>query len=192
VWLEIWISLEIEKDDQKNDKMNKLIIISVATILISCNSTNKKTNKMEEQKNETTKTVSTNDTTPKVTGIGGIFFFSDNPKETREWYHKNLGLETNDYGSTFESRNVNRPDEINTLQWSLFKKGSEYFAPSKKEFMINYRVQNIEGLVNKLKESGVTIVDKIETYEYGKFVHIMDPEGNKIELWEPVDSIGSQ
>lgn len=140
--------------------------------------------KMEEQKNETTNTVSTNDTTPKVTGIGGIFFFSDNPEETREWYRKNLGLETNDYGSTFEFRNVNKPEEINQLQWSPFKKGSEYFAPSKKEFMINYRVQNIEGLVNKLKENGVTIVDEIEPSDYGKFVHIMDSEGNKIELWE--------
>jgi predicted enzyme related to lactoylglutathione lyase len=144
---------------------------------------------MEEQKNETANTDSTNDTTPKVTGIGGIFFFSDNPKETREWYAKNLGLETNDYGSTFESRNVDRPDEINSLQWSPFKKGSEYFAPSKKEFMINYLVQNIEGLVNKLKENGVTIVDEIENSDYGKFVHIMDSEGNKIELWEPIDSV---
>ncbi|MEP6903160.1 MAG: VOC family protein [Actinomycetota bacterium] len=143
---------------------------------------------MEEQKNEMTNTDSTNDTTPKVTGIGGIFFFSDNPEETREWYRQNLGLETNEYGSTFESRNVNRPDEINSLQWSPFKKGSEYFAPSKKEFMINYRVQNIEGLVNKLKENGVTVVDEIETFEYGKFVHIMDSEGNKIELWEQIDA----
>ena len=143
---------------------------------------------MEEQKNETTNTPSTNDTTPKVTGIGGIFFFSDNPKKTNEWYSKNLGLETNEYGSTFEFRNANKPDEINSLQWSPFKKGSEYFAPSKKEFMINYRVQNIEGLLKKLEENGVTIVDKIETFDYGKFVHIMDPEGNKIELWEPSNS----
>lgn len=144
---------------------------------------------MEEQKNETTNTVSINDTTPKVTGIGGIFFFSDNPAETRDWYAKNLGLEINDWGSSsFEFRNVNKPEEINSLQWCPFKKGSEYFAPSKKEFMINYRVQNIEGLVNKLKENGVTIVDEIETVEYGKFVHIMDSEGNKIELWEPIDA----
>ena len=143
---------------------------------------------MEEQRNETTNTVSTNDTTPKVTGIGGIFFFSDNPEETKEWYAKNLGLEINEWGScSFESRNVNKPDEINSLQWSPFKKGSEYFAPSKKEFMINYRVQNIEALVNKLKANGVTILDSIETYDYGKFVHIMDTEGNKIELWEPND-----
>jgi predicted enzyme related to lactoylglutathione lyase len=134
---------------------------------------------MEDQKNQT------DNTTPKVTGIGGIFFFSANPKETREWYAKHLGLEVNDWGSTFESRNVNKPDEITQLQWTPFKNGSEYFAPSKKEFMINYRVQNIEGLVNKLKESGVTVLDDIATYEYGKFVHIMDTEGNKIELWEP-------
>jgi len=129
-----------------------------------------------------------NDTIPKVTGIGGVFFFSDNPKEIREWYGKNLGLEINEYGSSFEFRNANRPDEINYLEWSPFKKGSKYFAPSKKEFMINYRVQNIEGLVKKLKANGVTIVDTIETFEYGKFVHIMDPEGNKMELWEPIDS----
>ena len=141
---------------------------------------------MEEQKNQTDKSTSPVDTTPKVTGIGGIFFFSDNQQETKEWYAKNLGLEINEWGScSFESRNVNKPDEINSLQWSPFKKGSDYFAPSKKEFMINYRVQNIEELVNKLKENGVTIVDEIEPSEFGKFVHIMDAEGNKIELWEP-------
>lgn len=136
---------------------------------------------MEEQKNEMTNI----DTIPKVTGIGGIFFFSDNLQETKEWYAKNLGFEINEWGSSsFESRNINRPDEIDSLQWSPFKKGDEYFSPSKKDFMINYRVQNIEGLVNKLKENGVTILDSIETYSYGKFVHIMDAEGNKIELWE--------
>jgi len=140
---------------------------------------------MEQQKSETTNTPSTDDTTPKVTGIGGIFFFSDDPEKTREWYSENLGFETNEYGSTFEFRNVNKPEEINQLQWSPFKKGSEYFAPSKKEFMINYRVQNIEGLVKKLKEKGATVLDSIENSDYGKFVHILDPEGNKIELWEP-------
>jgi len=126
-------------------------------------------------------------TTPKVTGIGGIFFFTENPAETRNWYGENLGLEVNDYGSTFESRDLNKPDQINALQWSPFKNGSTYFAPSKKEFMINYRVQNIEGLVKKLKDNGVTVLDEIESFDYGKFVHIMDPEGNKIELWEPAD-----
>ncbi|MBL0109864.1 MAG: VOC family protein [Saprospiraceae bacterium] len=122
-----------------------------------------------------------------MTGIGGIFFFTDNPQETKEWYSKNLGLEINEWGaSSFDSRNIDKPEEINTLQWSPFKTGSDYFAPSKKEFMINYRVQNIEGLLDKLKENGVTILDDMVTYDYGKFVHIMDTQGNKIELWEPV------
>ena len=132
---------------------------------------------------------STNELTSKVTGIGGIFFFTENPQKTREWYAENLGLEVNEWGSSFEFRNANRPQEINYLQWSPFKNGSEYFDPSKKEFMINYRVQNIEGLVSKLESNGVTIVDKIETFEYGKFVHIMDEDGNKLELWEPIDSV---
>lgn len=134
---------------------------------------------MEDSKNQS------EDTTPKVTGIGGIFFFSDNPQETREWYAKNLGFEVNEWGATFESRNSNKTDEKESIQWSPFKKGDEYFLPSKKDFMINYRVQNIEELVNRLKENGVTILDNITTYDYGKFVHIMDDEGNKIELWEP-------
>jgi predicted enzyme related to lactoylglutathione lyase len=119
----------------------------------------------------------------------GIFFFSDNPEKSRAWYAENLGLEVNEWGSSFEFRNANRPDEINYLQWSPFKQGSAYFAPSKKEFMINYRVQNIEALVKNLKANGVTVVDEIETFDYGKFVHIMDDEGNKIELWEPIDSV---
>lgn len=141
---------------------------------------------MEESKNQEENKDSSNANTPKVTGIGGIFFFSDNPKDTKEWYAKNLGLEMNEWGAvSFESRNVDNPDRINSLQWTPFKKGSEYFAPSKKEFMINYIVQHIEELVKQLKENGVTIVDEIATYEFGKFIHIMDAEGNKIELWEP-------
>lgn len=141
---------------------------------------------MDEQKDQTGNPALPGDTTPKVTGIGGIFFSSDNPKEMKEWYTKNLGLEINDWGSSsFESRSLNNPDEINSLQWTPFKKGDEHFSPSKKEFMINYQVQNIEGLVDKLKENGVTILDSIATYDFGKFVHIMDNEGNKIELWEP-------
>jgi len=142
---------------------------------------------MEEQKNESA--TSSKDTTPKVTGIGGVFFSSDNLQEAKEWYTKNLGMEINAWGScSFESRNLNNPDEINSLQWKPFKKGDEYFAPSKKEFMINYTVQNLEGLVSKLKENGVTILDEIVSYDFGKFLHIMDAQGNKIELWEPVDN----
>ena len=129
------------------------------------------------------------DLTPKVTGIGGIFFRCKNPDATKEWYGKNLGLAIDKYGSSFEFRNAHRPDEINYLQWSPFKEDTDYFDPSDKEFMINYRVQNIEGLVEQLKENGVTVVDEIASYDYGKFVHIMDLEGNKIELWEPLDRV---
>ena len=126
---------------------------------------------------------------PKVLGIGGIFFKSDNPEETKKWYKENLGIITDQYGSMFKSRDIDNPDEINYLQWSPFNKDTDYFDPSKKEFMINYRVQNIEDLVKVLKEKGITVLDEITEYgEIGKFVHILDPEGNKIELWEPPKS----
>lgn len=128
-------------------------------------------------------------TEPRVTGIGGIFFYSKNPKEINEWYGKNLGLAIDEWGSPFEFRNANRPEEINYLRWSPFEETTDYFQPSDKQFMVNYRVNNMEGLVKKLRENGVTIVDDIQEFEYGKFVHIMDNEGNKIELWEPVDSV---
>lgn len=125
---------------------------------------------------------------PRVTGIGGIFFFSEDPEKIKEWYRDNLGMEVNEWGSSIEFRNAHQPEEINYLQWSPFEKGSDYFAPSRKEFMINYRVEHLEELLVKLRQNGVAILDEVETYEYGKFVHIMDAEGNKIELWEPIDS----
>lgn len=165
--------------------MNKLFI-PVLLGLTACNAPVENT--AENAVNAELKTIPA-DTTPKVTGIGGIFFFSDNPEETKEWYAENLGLEVNEWGSSFEFRNANRPDEINYLQWSPFKTGNSYFKPSKKEFMVNYRVQNLEGLVRKLRNKGVSILDSMETYDYGKFIHIMDADGNKIELWEPVDSV---
>jgi len=170
--------------------MKKLLVtLTIIIVFSSCESTTNKSPIMAEQKNQSDQSNLTKDTIPKVTGVGGIFFFSENPEKAKEWYSQNLGLEVNEWGSSFEFRNANRPNEINYLQWSPFKQGSEYFSPSKKDFMINYRVQNIEGLVNKLKENGVTVLDSIETYDYGKFVHIMDAEGNKIELWEPIDSV---
>ena len=171
--------------------LNKILLLIILTT--SCNTATNK-NEIKNKQTDKPEKMETimNDTTPKVTGIGGIFFRSKNPKETREWYGKNLGLAINDFGSPFEFRNANRPEEINYLNWNPFDEETDYFAPSEKEFMINYRVQNIEGLVKKLKENGVTIVDTIEEFEYGKFVHIMDLEGNKIELWEPVDSFFTQ
>ena len=126
---------------------------------------------------------------PRVTGIGGIFFKCKNPAETRDWYKKHLGLVTNQYGSVFEWRQADDPNKKGFLQWSPFADKTKYFEPSQKDFMINYRVNDLEALVTKLKADGVTVTDKIETYDYGKFVHIMDNDGNKIELWEPNDEV---
>ena len=123
----------------------------------------------------------------KVTGIGGIFFKCKDPNKMKEWYKEHLGMDTNQYGASFEWRQDNDPTKKGTTQWSPFSETTKYFDPSTKDFMINYRVDNLEALVEELKKENVTIVDKIETYDYGKFVHILDPEGNKIQLWEPKD-----
>ncbi|MGB0432211.1 MAG: VOC family protein [Bacteroidia bacterium] len=123
----------------------------------------------------------------KVTGIGGIFFKCDDPDKMREWYGNTFGFETDKYGAMFKSKDFDNPSKTNYLQWSTMSKDSKYFDPSKSQFMVNYRVENIEALVEQLKAEGVKVVDEIEEFEYGKFVHVLDPEGNKIELWEPVD-----
>lgn len=124
----------------------------------------------------------------KATGIGGIFFKCKDPKKMREWYATNLGLNTNAYGAVFEWRQGADTTKKGFTQWSPFSEKTKYFEPSTKDFMINYRVDNLEELVDQFKKGGVIITDTIETVEYGKFVHIMDIEGNKIELWEPNDA----
>ncbi|MEM9325137.1 MAG: VOC family protein [Bacteroidota bacterium] len=123
----------------------------------------------------------------KVTGIGGVFFKVKDPAALKTWYDQHLGFNTDQWGQMFKFRTVEDPSKVGNLQWSPFKEDTDYFNPSEKQWMINYRVDDLEGLVKELKSSGVTVVDEIETYDYGKFVHIMDLEGNKIELWEPVD-----
>jgi len=121
----------------------------------------------------------------KVTGIGGVFFKCKDPEKMKAWYRTHLGLNTDQYGSTFQWRQAEDATKKGSTQWSPFSETTKYFEPSTKDFMINYRVENLEELVEQLKIEGVTIVDQIETFEYGKFVHIVDIEGNKIELWEP-------
>lgn len=123
----------------------------------------------------------------KVTGIGGIFFKCKDPKALRQWYETNLGLNTNQYGAVFEFYQGGDSTKKGFLQWSPFKESTTYFGPSTKEFMINYRVADLDYLVREFKKNGVQIVDSIEVVEYGKFLHILDLEGNKIELWEPND-----
>lgn len=125
----------------------------------------------------------------KVTGIGGIFFKCNDPKKLREWYHTHLGLETNEYGSVFEWYQGADSTKKGFLQWSPFSQKTKYFEPSTKEFMINYRVENMEWLVTELKKNGVNVLDTIANFDYGRFVHLLDPEGNKIELWEANDKV---
>lgn len=123
----------------------------------------------------------------RVIGIGGIFFKCKDPEKINEWYKTHLGMDTGPYGATFEWKEDDDSTKKGITQWSPFSETTKYFEPSTREFMINYRVENLEALIVELKKEGVTILDEMATYEYGKFVHILDIEGNKIELWEPAD-----
>lgn len=123
----------------------------------------------------------------RVTGIGGIFFKCKDPKKLREWYETHLGLNTNEYGAVFEWFQGADSTKKGFTQWSPFIETTKYFGAADQKFMINYRVSDLEALLEQLKKEGVTIADTIETADYGKFVHIIDLEGNKVELWEPND-----
>lgn len=123
----------------------------------------------------------------RVTGLGGVFLKCDDQQAMNEWYTKHLGIEIGEHGGGFKWREVDDAERIGFTAWSTFKKDSNYFDPSEKPFMINYRVENLERLLETLRDEGVDVVGMIEEYSYGKFGWIMDPEGNKIELWEPVD-----
>jgi predicted enzyme related to lactoylglutathione lyase len=119
----------------------------------------------------------------RVTGLGGFFFKSENPEKIRNWYKDHLGLPVNAYGCTFRWKDLEGNDAA--TQWSPFDANTNHFQPSEKQFMMNFRVDNLEDLLTALKEEGVTIVGEMESHDYGKFGWILDPEGNKIELWEP-------
>ena len=125
----------------------------------------------------------------RVTGIGGVFFKSEDPKNLKDWYGKHLGLPVNEYGCSFQWFEINNKDPKvpASTTWSPFKEDTKYFQPSEKQFMFNYRVENLVELLKVLKEEGVQIVGEVQEYPYGKFGWILDPEGNKVELWEPKD-----
>jgi len=126
----------------------------------------------------------------RVTGLGGVFFQAKNPKDLKKWYEKHLEIyQPNEYGGIFEWRDFENPDRTGHTVWSPFENKPKYFEPSNKTFMFNYRVENLEELLKVLKEEGVEVVGEIEEFEYGKFGWILDPEGTKIELWEPNDEV---
>lgn len=124
----------------------------------------------------------------RVTGIGGIFFKSEDPEKMKKWYERHLGIQSGEHGSIFRWREFDHPDREAYTAWGPFSKDTGYFHPSEKSFMFNYRVENLVKLIEILKNEGVEIVGEIEEYDYGKFGWIMDPEGNKIELWEPANN----
>ncbi|MGZ3813010.1 MAG: VOC family protein [Mucilaginibacter sp.] len=124
---------------------------------------------------------------PRVTGIGGIFFKAKDPAALKAWYSKNLGIRMTDYGSTFEWHQGMDSTKKGFTAWAPFKETTKYFQPSEKQFMINYRVEGLAQLLAQMKSVGIQPVDSVQKTSYGNFVHLMDPEGNKIELWEPID-----
>lgn len=123
----------------------------------------------------------------RVSGLGGVFFKAKDPQAVKAWYKKHLHIDSGEHGAMFKWRSEENPDETGITVWSPFPADTDYFQPAKKEFMFNYRVENLEELLKVLEQEGVEILGEMETYPYGKFGWIMDPEGNKIELWEPAD-----
>ena len=121
----------------------------------------------------------------RVTGLGGFFFKTRDADLLKSWYSKHLGFVTDEYGATFSWHKEN--GQKGYTVWSLFKEDTAYFNPGTNPFMINFRVENLEELLKTLKAEGIQVVGEMEVYEYGKFGWILDPEGNKIELWEPHD-----
>jgi predicted enzyme related to lactoylglutathione lyase len=122
----------------------------------------------------------------RVTGIGGVFFKARDAEALRAWYQRHLGIDVQDWGgTTFRWHDSSNPEPNGATVWSIFKGSSDYFAPSTAPFMINYRVSNLAALLETLRTEGCTVDDRMETSEFGKFGWVMDPEGNRIELWEP-------
>lgn len=119
----------------------------------------------------------------KVLGIGGVFFKSKNPDELKKWYKETLGIESNDFASIFEWKHQSGITGGITL-WAPFQDSTDYFVPSEKEYMINFVVDNFDEFIEKLEQKWVPILSKMDEPQW-KFAHILDPEGTKIELWEP-------
>ena len=124
----------------------------------------------------------------RVIGLGGVFFKSKDPKALYEWYRKHLGIESAADGSGAMWRDADHPEIHGFNVWSIFPQETQYFEPSQSSFMMNFRVDNLDELLKTLREEGVQVDPKVEEYEYGKFGWIMDPEGNRVELWEPLKS----
>ena len=124
----------------------------------------------------------------RVTGLGGVFFKTPDPDGLKDWYRKHLGIESDPWGFSFLWRELERPEKKGYTVWSPFPDKTDYFDPSEQPYMVNYRVDDLEALLPVLEAEGVRVVGGPDREENGKFAWIVDPEGRKIELWEPVDS----
>jgi len=122
----------------------------------------------------------------RVTGIGGIFFNAKDPVALRAWYKTHLGIDVQEWGgAAFRWADDDDKPTTGTTIWSIGGADGDYFAPSKSSFMINYRVADLHGVLQALRGEGCNVLEKVDDSEYGKFGWVMDPEGNKVELWQP-------
>lgn len=122
----------------------------------------------------------------RVTGIGGIFFKAKDAPALRDWYRRHLGIDVQEWGgAAFSWRDAEGNPTAGTTVWSVSPAESDYFAPSGASFMVNYRVEDLRGLVEVLKAEGCEVLDRIDESDYGTFAWVIDPEGNKVELWQP-------
>jgi quinol monooxygenase YgiN/catechol 2,3-dioxygenase-like lactoylglutathione lyase family enzyme len=121
----------------------------------------------------------------RVTGVGGVFFKGRDHEGLRAWYREHLGIDVGEHGADFTWRHLDAPDHIGHTAWSIFAEDTTYFDPSESRFMINYRVDDLDAVLAKLRAAGVRVDEKIDDYDFGRFGWAMDPEGNRIELWEP-------
>jgi predicted enzyme related to lactoylglutathione lyase len=122
----------------------------------------------------------------RVTGIGGVFFTAKDPVALRAWYKAHLGIDVQEWGGTaFTWTDETGTPAGGTTIWSIGGPGGDYFAPSKSAFMVNYRVADLATLLKALRDEGCNVLEKTDSSEYGKFGWVMDPEGNKVELWQP-------
>lgn len=122
----------------------------------------------------------------KVTGIGGVFFKAQDAERMRAWYREHLGIDaTPEGGAVFEWREASDPNKRGMTVWAVFPSDTRYFNPSRAPFMVNYRVANLKETLAELRAKGVPVDERVEESEFGRFGWITDPEGNRIELWEP-------
>ena len=123
----------------------------------------------------------------RVTGIGGIFFKAKDAPALQAWYKKHLGIDVQDWGGAAFTwtDSAGNPSKGTTI-WSVSSADGKQFAPSKSTFMVNYRVEDLAALLKALREEGCNVLEKTDDSEYGKFGWVMDPEGNKVELWQPL------